>query len=177
MQFRLPFRLSVLEWVLLELHWRVSSTGKVSVSLHLIVLIEINPKRLEYVTYGKPNPFVFKNAEVILSQLQSSSCQDHSKNNGVPGSHPFETLYMIGDNPSVDVEGAQQAGHPWFSILTRTGVFQGKDNHAEFPADLANLPYFFALPDQISPLVVQVVDSVEEAVDYILNRECIELGA
>ncbi|KAH1064374.1 hypothetical protein J1N35_029361 [Gossypium stocksii] len=122
------------------------------------VFNRINPKRLEYVTYGKPNPFVFKNAEVILSQLQSSSCQDHSKNNGVPGSHPFETLYMIGDNPSVDVKGAQQAGHPWFSILTRTGVFQGKDNHAEFPADL-------------------VVDSVEEAVDYILKRECIELGA
>ncbi|TYJ36652.1 hypothetical protein E1A91_A05G321900v1 [Gossypium mustelinum] len=94
------------------------------------VFNRINPKRLEYVTYGKPNPFVFKNAEVILSQLQSSCCQDHSKNNGVPGSHSFETLYMIGDNPSVDVKGAQQ-----------------------------------------------VVDSVEAAVDYILKRECIELGA
>ena len=31
-----------------------------------------------------------------------------------------------------------QAGHPWFSILTRTGVFRGKDNHAEFPADLVS---------------------------------------
>ena len=68
----------------------------------------INPKDLEYVSYGKPNPFVFKNAEAILSQLQLSSCLDHSENNGVPGSHPFETLYMIGDNPSVDVKGAQQ---------------------------------------------------------------------
>ncbi|XWS07882.1 hypothetical protein CRYUN_Cryun41cG0030600 [Craigia yunnanensis] len=114
----------------------------------------INPKGLEYISYGKPNPFVFKNAEAILSQLQLSSCLDHSENNGVPGSHPFETLYMIGDNPSVDIKGAQQTGHPWFSILTRTGVFQGKDNHAEFPADL-------------------VVDTVEEAMDYILKRECI----
>ncbi|XP_007009685.2 PREDICTED: uncharacterized protein YKR070W isoform X1 [Theobroma cacao] len=112
----------------------------------------INPKGLEYVSYGKPNPFVFKNAEAILSQLQSSSCIDHSENNGVSGSHPFETLYMIGDNPSVDVKGARQSGHPWFSILTRTGVFRGKDNHAEFPANL-------------------VVDTVEEAVDYILRRE------
>ncbi|KAK8579662.1 hypothetical protein V6N12_069975 [Hibiscus sabdariffa] len=111
-----------------------------------------SPKSLEYVTYGKPNPFVFKNAEIILSQLRSS-CQNHSENNEVPGSQPFKTLYMIGDNPSVDVKGAQQAGHPWFSILTRTGVFRGKDNHTEFPADL-------------------VVDSVEEAVDYILKREC-----
>ncbi|XP_022746352.1 uncharacterized protein YKR070W-like isoform X3 [Durio zibethinus] len=113
----------------------------------------INPKGLEYVSYGKPNPFVFKNAEAILNQLQSSLCLDHSENNGVPRSHPFKTLYMIGDNPSVDVKGAQQAGRPWFSILTRTGVFRTKDNHAEFPADL-------------------VVDTVEEAVDYILKREC-----
>ncbi|KAK8677287.1 hypothetical protein V6N13_142834 [Hibiscus sabdariffa] len=96
-----------------------------------------SPKSLEYVTYGKPNPFVFKNAEIILSQLRSS-CQNHSENNEVPGSQPFKTLYMIGDNPSVDVKGAQQAGHPWFSILTRTGVFRGKDNHTEFPADLAS---------------------------------------
>ncbi|GKV01102.1 hypothetical protein SLEP1_g13686 [Rubroshorea leprosula] len=59
---------------------------------------------------------------------------------------------MIGDNPSVDIRGARQAGHPWFSILTRTGVFKGKDNHPEFPADL-------------------VVDTVEEAVDYILKKE------
>ncbi|XWS75090.1 hypothetical protein CRYUN_Cryun01aG0055100 [Craigia yunnanensis] len=70
--------------------------------------VRINPKGLEYVSYGKPNPFVFKNAEAILSQLQSSSFLDHSQNNGVPGSHPLETLYMIGDNPSIDVKGAQQ---------------------------------------------------------------------
>ena len=66
--------------------------------------------------------------------------------------HAFKTLYMIGDNPFVDVKGARQAGHPWFSILTRTGVFKERGNHAEFPADL-------------------VVDTVEEAVDFILKRE------
>ncbi|OMO81061.1 HAD-superfamily hydrolase, subfamily IIA, CECR5 [Corchorus olitorius] len=114
----------------------------------------INPKSLEYVSYGKPNPFVFKNAEALLRQLQSSSCLDHSENNGMSELHPFRTLYMIGDNPSVDIKGAQQTGHPWFSILTRTGVFRGNDNDAEFPADL-------------------VVDTVEEAVDFILKRECI----
>ncbi|THG07331.1 hypothetical protein TEA_012769 [Camellia sinensis var. sinensis] len=52
------------------------------------------------------------------------------------GNHVFRTLYIIGDNPSVDIKGAKQAGHPWFSILTRTGVFKGKENHAEHPADL-----------------------------------------
>ncbi|KAF5467182.1 hypothetical protein F2P56_017035 [Juglans regia] len=115
------------------------------------VFNRIHCNALDCVIFGKPNPFVFKNTEAILRQLHSS-CDDNYINNGNNGSHPFKTLYMIGDNPLVDIKGAQQAGHPWFSILTRTGVFRGKDNHAEFPADL-------------------VVDTVEEAVDYILKRE------
>ncbi|KAI9156350.1 hypothetical protein LWI28_004680 [Acer negundo] len=108
----------------------------------------IHHSPLEYVTFGKPNPFVFKNAETILSQFMPSCLTTK----GDTGSYPFETLYMIGDNPTVDIKGARQAGNPWFSILTRTGVFKGTDNHPEFPADL-------------------VVDTVEEAVDYILKRE------
>lgn len=105
--------------------------------------IHHNP--LNFVSYGKPNPFVFKNAEVILRQVEASCYHDNE-------SHPFKTLYMIGDNPLVDIKGAKQAGHPWFSILTRTGVYREKENHPEFPADL-------------------VVDTVEEAVDYILKQE------
>lgn len=31
-----------------------------------------------------------------------------------------------------------QTGHPWFSILTRTGVFKGKENHDKFSADLVS---------------------------------------
>ncbi|XP_010253467.1 PREDICTED: uncharacterized protein YKR070W isoform X4 [Nelumbo nucifera] len=113
----------------------------------------IHPHALEYTCFGKPNPFVFKNAEAVLRQVQLSSHHDHQAvNNGLAGGHPFRTLYMIGDNPLVDIKGARQAGHPWFSILTRTGVFRGKENHAEFPADL-------------------VVDTVEEAMDYILRKE------
>ncbi|KAJ9698267.1 hypothetical protein PVL29_007377 [Vitis rotundifolia] len=114
----------------------------------------IHPKALEYTSFGKPSPSVFKNAETILSQLVSSLHHHlEAGNHGDAGSHPFKTLYMIGDNPSVDINGARQAGHPWFSILTRTGVFKGKENHAKFPADL-------------------VVDTVEEAVDFLLTKEC-----
>lgn len=114
----------------------------------------IHPKALEYTSFGKPSPSVFKNAETMLSQLVSSLHHNlQAENHGNAGSHPFKTLYMIGDNPSVDINGARQAGHPWFSILTRTGVFKGKENHAKFPADL-------------------VVDTVEEAVDFILTKEC-----
>ncbi|XP_050291955.1 uncharacterized protein YKR070W isoform X2 [Quercus robur] len=113
----------------------------------------IHLNALEYTSLGKPNAFVFKNAETVLKQLASSLDHEvHVVNHPDDGSH-FKTLYMIGDNPSVDIKGARQAGHPWFSILTRTGVFKGKENPSDFPADL-------------------VVDTVEEAVDYILRKEC-----
>lgn len=64
---------------------------------------------MEYTSFGKPNPFVFKNAETILRQLQPSSCNGElivDREN--LASHAFETLYMIGDNPSVDIKGARQ---------------------------------------------------------------------
>ncbi|KAJ0046455.1 hypothetical protein Pint_06142 [Pistacia integerrima] len=143
----------------------------------LAIICRIHHSPLEYVTFGKPNPFVFKNAEAILSQSLPSSIADNA-------SHPFKTLYMIGDNPSVDIKGARQAGHPWFSVLTRTGVFKGSGNDAEFPADLASaiihiykfsmqkfkhFPFIFMM----CFVAGQVVDTVEEAVDYILKREFI----
>ncbi|KAG9453275.1 hypothetical protein H6P81_006179 [Aristolochia fimbriata] len=107
---------------------------------------------LKYTSYGKPNPSVFKNAEVILKQLQSYILEKQEEE-----IHELETIYMIGDNPSVDINGVQQTGKPWFSILTRTGVFRENGNHAQFPADL-------------------VIDTVEEAVDYILRKESSKIG-
>uniref|UniRef100_A0A1D1ZCR5 Uncharacterized protein YKR070W n=1 Tax=Anthurium amnicola TaxID=1678845 RepID=A0A1D1ZCR5_9ARAE len=113
----------------------------------------INHNPLEYTSFGKPNPFVFKNAEAILKCLRSNILGNHpSKNVGDAEDRAFNTIYMIGDNPSVDIIGAKKAGHPWFCILTRTGVFRGKENHSQFPADV-------------------VVDTAEEAIDYILRRE------
>ncbi|CAI9091027.1 OLC1v1025944C1 [Oldenlandia corymbosa var. corymbosa] len=117
------------------------------------IFTRIHHKPLESTVFGKPKPFVFKNAEVILRQLWESSCHGSAVDeDGDFSTRSFKTLYMIGDNPSVDIKGAQQAGHPWFSILTRTGVFRQRENHAEYPADL-------------------VVDTVEEAVQFILERE------
>ncbi|CDP08956.1 unnamed protein product [Coffea canephora] len=109
----------------------------------------IHTNNMEYTSYGKPNPFVFKNAENVLLQVLQSAYNNIQSSGEM---QPFKRLYMIGDNPSVDINGAKQAGHPWFSILTRTGVFKGIGNHADYPADL-------------------VVNSVEEAVDYILRKE------
>ena len=72
---------------------------------HVIILLipidpRINNKPLKYTSFGKPNPLVFKNAEAILEQLRSKiSSGFHSR---------FKTLYMIGDNPSVDIFGAEK---------------------------------------------------------------------
>ncbi|KAG0498909.1 hypothetical protein HPP92_003600 [Vanilla planifolia] len=111
----------------------------------------VNKNPLQYTYFGKPNPFVFKNAEAILMQVASNMCAEH-KYGDSPKENQFSTIYMIGDNPAVDIKGAMKAGRPWFSVLTRTGVFKGEGNHQEYPADM-------------------VVDTVEEAIEYILNKE------
>ncbi|KDO25784.1 HAD-superfamily subfamily IIA hydrolase [Saprolegnia parasitica CBS 223.65] len=64
-----------------------------------------------------------------------------------------DRFYGIGDNPFSDIQGANAAGHHWTSVLVRTGVFQSDaDNHDEHPGDV-------------------VVDSVDEAVEWILIQE------
>ncbi|XXG74800.1 hypothetical protein AAC387_Pa07g3425 [Persea americana] len=109
------------------------------------VFNKIHHGSLKYTSFGKPNPAAFMNAEAILKQIQSICYPDTEINQ-------LKAIYMIGDNPAVDIKGARQAGHPWFSILTRTGVFKGQENDFNYPADL-------------------VVDTVEEAVDFIFKKE------
>ncbi|XP_020549213.1 uncharacterized CDP-alcohol phosphatidyltransferase class-I family protein C22A12.08c-like isoform X9 [Sesamum indicum] len=108
------------------------------------VFNRIHDKPLEYTSFGKPNPFVFSNAEMILRQLLQFPTPGNVGTEDVrlPS---FKTLYMIGDNPLVDVKGAQQAGYPWFSILTRTGVFRQRENHTQYPADMVNLMILYSL--------------------------------
>ncbi|KAK3012463.1 hypothetical protein RJ639_007974, partial [Escallonia herrerae] len=99
----------------------------------------IHPRALEYTTFGKPNPLVFRNAEIALMELVTSDRDLQLAHTANGGNAIFRALYMIGDNPSVDIKGAQQIRllrNPWFSILTRTGVFKGNENHAKHPADL-----------------------------------------
>ncbi|TKV96736.1 hypothetical protein SEVIR_9G449100v4 [Setaria viridis] len=114
---------------------------------------QINDHPLKYTSYGKPNPFVFKNAANILEKLVMSMYPNSQTSKEVKDCQ-FSTIYMVGDNPRVDINGASKAGHPWSSVLTRTGVFRGKDNDPQFPADT-------------------VVDTVEDAINYILEKECI----
>ncbi|URE42161.1 Cupin [Musa troglodytarum] len=153
----------------------------------------IHSSPLEYTSFGKPNPFVFKNAESILTKLVTHKCQ--VKETMMGEKCAFSTIYMIGDNPKVDINGAKkinnqhalqaaaastivftthainywtivylisyypllQVGHPWFSILTRTGVFRGKDNHEQYPADLVGGgTYGIVLPEATKEKVIAI---------------------
>lgn len=77
-------------------------------------ICRIHPNALEYTSFGKPNALVFQNAETVLKQLVSSLHPNaHDVNQANPGSHHFKTLYMVGDNPSVDIKGAHQVCLTW----------------------------------------------------------------
>lgn len=65
-------------------------------------MCRIHPIGLEYTSYGKPNPFVFQNAESALRELARQSISSDAK------THQFKKLYMIGDNPAVDINGARK---------------------------------------------------------------------
>eukprot|EP00250_Pteridium_aquilinum_P008761 c18191_g1_i2 orf=418-942(-) len=110
----------------------------------------ISKTPLIYTSFGKPKVPVFRGAEASLLRIAEMMDAKLTQDFRVK-LVDFERLYIIGDNPSTDILGAKQAGRPWFSILTRTGCFKGKDNHELYPADL-------------------VVDNVQEAVQFILKE-------
>lgn len=62
---------------------------------------------LEYTSFGKPNPFVFENAEATLKQFLLNIHHNQLTTNEAQA-HSFSKIYMIGDNPSVDIKGARE---------------------------------------------------------------------
>jgi len=78
--------------------------------------------KLSYVQYGKPWSVTFSYARRVLEKKLGSS-----------GANSLKRVYMVGDNPETDIRGANDAGDPWFSVLTRSGLFQGDDNHPIHP--------------------------------------------
>jgi ribonucleotide monophosphatase NagD (HAD superfamily) len=93
-------------------------------------------QRLTITCYGKPTPLTYEFAETRLNQLLAQT--------------PYSSLsriFMIGDNPASDIQGANNRGGIWTSVLVRTGVFQNGTNDSRFPAHC-------------------VVEHVGEALDY-----------
>ena len=97
--------------------------------------------------WGKPTEATFRFLEERLRELSPK-----------PGEVSNERFYMVGDNPTSDIEGARRANihhrkegtTTWQGVLVRTGVYKEGDETNGAAA---------------------VVDGVAEAVDYILQRE------
>jgi len=97
--------------------------------------------------YGKPFILTYKYAEGICDKLLHQNNQKNQKEKKI---YQISNYYMIGDNPSSDIQGANNAG--WTSILVKTGIFKGKDNSEEFPAKF-------------------VCPTIKEALEYIFKVE------
>lgn len=69
---------------------------------------------LEMTQYGKPHPIQFRLAEKMVATL----------NETLGSKSTVRRFYMVGDNPSADVRGGNDAGDGWRPILVTTGVFQ-----------------------------------------------------
>ena len=110
--------------------------------------------------YGKPNVPQFEFAATLLDGAGGEEGGGWGGGGGEEGAGSMReaggvgggggTLYMVGDNPLTDIKGANAAG--WVSVLVRTGMYQDGDDHT---ADV-------------------VVDTVTEAVDWILEQEGID---
>ncbi|KAI5300453.1 hypothetical protein KEM56_002450 [Ascosphaera pollenicola] len=95
---------------------------------------------------GKPHQYTYEYAEQrLLKQRQAMT--------GVPRHEPLQSVYMIGDNPASDIQGANNYHSPWGStwnsILVRSGVYAG------------------GKPDYTP---TTIVDGVKEGVEWGLNK-------
>lgn len=124
--------------------------------------------------FGKPNVEPYILAEYsLLHQAHTLGCIDNDSNDNRPLSSSssstssssslssvFSHIYAIGDNCDSDIKGANNRGHPWVSVLVKTGVFVAAEEEEEGGG--GNCPY----PNEAHI----VVDDTEEAVKAGLHR-------
>ncbi|KAL4427077.1 hypothetical protein ABPG74_021184 [Tetrahymena malaccensis] len=76
---------------------------------------------------GKPERESFEYSRGVLRKQIIESIEKIEQSEDL-----ISNYYMIGDDPYSDILGANNYG--WNSILVKTGVFQGKENHSVYPA-------------------------------------------
>lgn len=89
---------------------------------------QISGDQLQYKRFGKPQPEPYT---IAADSLRAQARR-------LWKSDDISRIYAIGDNPEVDVRGANRQGRPWESVLVRTGVFQGTNcnsDRAKFVVD------------------------------------------
>lgn len=115
-------------------------------------------QNLHWVSFGKPNDVAFGYAEKVLDE--------HRKEVLVRGGHEagggLERVYMVGDNPKSDIQGANQfkspEGKSWSSLLVFTGVTSPTRKKVLGTAGQASSP-------------TAVADDVMGAVRWALEKE------
>ncbi|CAH0473589.1 unnamed protein product [Peronospora belbahrii] len=102
---------------------------------------DLTGRKLVVTNYGKPHKVTYDYAERLLKKISGQR-------------EPLKRVYGIGDNPYSDIQGANNAGDAWTSVLVRTGIYNGSTN-PEHEADV-------------------VVDGVYDAIKHIYKCEGIE---
>ncbi|KAK6353433.1 hypothetical protein TWF696_005396 [Orbilia brochopaga] len=105
-----------------------------------------NGAELRAKTIGKPFRATYEYAENVLNRLLEKNVGEGTR---------VKTVYMVGDNPRSDIEGANAFG--WCSLLVESGVFhRGRDGGED------------GLVGALKP--ARILRGVEEAVDYGMQR-------
>lgn len=82
---------------------------------------------------GKPFEIQYDFAHNVLIDWNTKLAENRTnelhqllpKLNEKPKNSPFKKIYMVGDNPASDIQGANDNG--WESLLLRTGVYRDED--------------------------------------------------
>lgn len=103
-------------------------------------------KKLEVTRYGKPHNVTYKYVRAMDAPItRDSSVADFgcasaryaenllNKIAGRDSSNQLANIYGIGDNPLADIQGANNAGDNWSSILVRTGIYDGSSDPEHTP--------------------------------------------
>ncbi|RMX67321.1 hypothetical protein DD238_003215 [Peronospora effusa] len=99
---------------------------------------DLTGRKLDVTNYGKPYKVTYNYAQSLLNTVSGQG-------------EPLKHLYGIGDNPQADIQGANNAGDEWTSVLVRTGIYDGSSD-PEHEADV-------------------VVDDVYDAIKHIYKCE------
>ncbi|CAI5723566.1 unnamed protein product [Peronospora destructor] len=102
---------------------------------------DLTGRKLDVTNYGKPHKVTYDYAQSLLNTVSGQG-------------EPLKHLYGIGDNPQADIQGANNAGDDWISVLVRTGIYDGSTD-PEHEADV-------------------IVDDVYDAIKHIYKCEGID---
>ncbi|KAJ5924870.1 hypothetical protein N7466_009057 [Penicillium verhagenii] len=96
--------------------------GGLRASLEALYKVVSGGKDLKSIAFGKPQIGTFQFATRLLQDWRSET-------HGID--KPPATVYFFGDTPESDVRGTNEfneiAENDWFSVLVKTGVYQGGD--------------------------------------------------